>query len=161
MIPLFRGLCAAVALALAAGCSNAQTAKPLASAEQATIPVEIRTGSAVHVFHVEVARSEAQQQRGLMHRTSLPADGGMLFPFTYPRRATFWMKNTLIPLDIIFIRTDGTIARIANATPLSLDLVDAGEAVGAVLEIRGGGAAAAGIKAGDRVSWAGGPQPRQ
>ena len=89
-----------------------------------------------------------------MFRTKLPLDGGMLFPFDPPTRAVFWMKNTPLALDIIFIRSDGTIARIAAMTrPQSLDLIDAGEAVAAVLEIGGGRAAAAGISAGDRVRW--------
>ena len=83
----------------------------------------------------------------------------MLFPFPKPRAASFWMKNTFIPLDIIFIRGDGTIARIAdNAIPQSLDPVAVAEPVAAVLEIAGGRAAELGIVAGARVSWPGGPR---
>ena len=102
----------------------------------------IRTATARHVLHVEIARTPAQQEHGLMFRTSLPANGGMVFPMTPPRYASFWMKNTLIPLDMIFIRADGTIARIAaNAVPHDLTPVDSGEPVAAVLEIAGGRAA--------------------
>ena len=89
-----------------------------------------------------------------MFRTSLPGNGGMIFPMDPPRPVSFWMKNTPLPLDMIFIRADGTIARIAAETvPYSLDIVESGEPVAAVLEIAGGGAAAAGIEEGDRVSW--------
>lgn len=89
-----------------------------------------------------------------MFRQSLAPDRGMIFPRDPPGDATFWMKNTLIPLDMIFIRTDGSIARIApNAVPMSLDPVPSLEPVGAVLEIAGGRAAELGLKPGDKVSW--------
>ena len=78
----------------------------------------------------------------------------MIFPFSFPRPAGFWMRNTLIPLDMLFIRPDGTIARIApNTVPMSEELVGVEEPVTAVLELRGGRAAELGIQAGDRVSW--------
>jgi uncharacterized membrane protein (UPF0127 family) len=107
-----------------------------------------------HLFTVEVARTEAEQARGLMNRRTLAADAGMLFPFDPPRPASFWMRNTLIPLDMIFVRPDGTIARIAaNTVPLSEEPVGVTEPVTAVLELNGGRAAALGIAAGDRVTW--------
>ena len=78
----------------------------------------------------------------------------MIFPFEAPREASFWMKNTLIPLDIIFVRTDGSIANIeANTVPLSLQPVYSEGPVGSVLEIAGGRSAELGIKAGDKVEW--------
>jgi uncharacterized membrane protein (UPF0127 family) len=78
----------------------------------------------------------------------------MIFPHEPPRMASFWMKNTLIPLDIIFVRPDGTIANIAeNTVPLSLEPVPSLEPVGAVLELAGGRTAELGIKAGDKVEW--------
>ena len=78
----------------------------------------------------------------------------MIFPFEPPRPASFWMKNTLIPLDMIFIRADGTIANIeANAVPLSLEAENSDGPVKAVLEIAGGRSAELGIKAGDKVDW--------
>lgn len=118
------------------------------------VPLEIRTSAGVHRFTVEMARTPQQQALGLMHRETLADNAGMLFPFPSPRPASFWMKNTLIPLDMIFIRTDGTIARVAaNTVPLSLDPVGVSEPVAAVLEIRGGRAAELGISEGDRVSW--------
>lgn len=118
------------------------------------IPLEIRSRSGTHRFTVEVARTGDEQSQGLMHRKTLAKDAGMLFPFSPPRPASFWMKNTLIPLDMIFVRADGTIARIAaNTVPLSLAGVGVEEPVAAVLEIAGGRSAALGIREGDRVRW--------
>ena len=89
-----------------------------------------------------------------MFRTELADNAGMIFPFPEPRIASFWMKNTVIPLDIIFIRANGTIESIAdNTTPYSTIPVEAGEPVVAVLELRGGLAAELGIAAGDTVKW--------
>jgi len=120
----------------------------------ATVPLTIRTAKGELAYRVEVARTAQEQARGLMYRTSLPDHGGMIFPMTPPREASFWMKNTYIPLDMIFIRADGTIARIAaNAVPEDLSPVESGEPVAAVLEIVGGGAAANGIAEGDVVVW--------
>ena len=118
------------------------------------MPLRIRTGKGTHRFTVEVARSPAEQAQGLMFRRSLDPDRGMIFPYEPPQPVAFWMKNTLIPLDMIFIRADGHIARIAaNTTPLSLEPVPAGEPVAAVLEIAGGRAAELGIREGDSVEW--------
>lgn len=117
-----------------------------------TLTIEGRGRS--HAFTVEVARTAAQQEQGLMNRRELAPDAGMLFPFDPPRPASFWMRNTLIPLDMIFIRADGSIARVAaNAVPLSEAHVEVTEPVTAVLEIAGGRAAQLGISEGDRVSW--------
>jgi uncharacterized membrane protein (UPF0127 family) len=118
------------------------------------VPLTIRSGSKLHRFTVEVARTGEEQATGLMNRQSLAPDRGMIFPYDPPQQAAFWMKNTLIPLDMIFIRPDGSIARIAADTvPLSLDPVPAGEPVAAVLEIAGGRSAELGIRPGDTVDW--------
>jgi len=118
------------------------------------VPLTIRSANGEHRFTVEVAASAQEQNDGLMYRRSLAPDRGMIFPYDPPQSVAFWMKNTLIPLDMIFIRADGTIARIAaNTVPLSLDTVPGGEPVAAVLEIAGGRAAELGIREGDRVSW--------
>jgi uncharacterized protein len=123
--------------------------------------VTVHTKGGPKEFNVEVARTTAEQERGLMFRTNLPADGGMLFtPYPAagggPREASFWMKNTPSPLDIIFIRPDGTIAAIAaNTEPYSEKSSKSGEPVSAVLEINGGKSAELGIAPGDKVSWAG------
>lgn len=117
------------------------------------VPLTIRSANGIHRFTVEVAATPEQQAMGLMFRRSLGQNRGMIFPMGEPRMAAFWMKNTLIPLDIIFIRADGRIARIATAKPLDLTSVPSGEPVTAVLEIRGGRATQLGIRRGDRVSW--------
>ena len=123
-----------------------------------TIPVTVHTATGDHLFDVETAITPDEQRRGLMFRESLPENGGMIFPFEFPRLASFWMRNTLIPLDMIFIRSDGVITNIAAETvPYSLDSYYATEPVIAVLEIDGGRSAELGIAAGDRVSWPGGP----
>lgn len=117
------------------------------------MPLTIQTGNATHRFTVEVAATPEQQERGLMFRKSLAGDRGMIFPYDPPADVSFWMKNTLIPLDIVFIRSDGTIVRITHAKALDLTALPAGEPVAAVLEIRGGRAAELGIKEGDVASW--------
>ena len=110
--------------------------------------------SGEHRFRVEVARSSSEQARGLMFRTAMGPDEGMIFPMEPPRFASFWMKNTVIPLDLIFIGPDGRILNIApNARPYAEDrLVSAGPVRG-VLELAGGRAAALGIAPGDSVKW--------
>ena len=105
-----------------------------------------------HVFQVEVAREDNDRQRGLMFRQVLDEDKGMLFEFDPPYVVTMWMKNTQLPLDMVFIFKDGTIAHIAERTkPFSLDVVSAGVPVSGVLEIRGGLAQKLGIAVGDKV----------
>ncbi|WP_010183357.1 DUF192 domain-containing protein [Sphingomonas sp. PAMC 26605] len=144
-----------------AGCDSAPSAAPT-EAPAGTIALTIASASGAHRFAVEVAKTEDAQQRGLMYRTDIPRDGGMLFapypPKGPPREASFWMKNTPSPLDIVFIRPDGTIARIAeNTVPQSETQIPSGEPVSAVLELRGGRALDLGISEGDRVSWPGRP----
>lgn len=118
------------------------------------VPLTITGDKKSHDFRVEVARTSADQARGLMFRTELGANDGMIFPFPSPRPASFWMKNTVISLDIIFIREDGTIESIADRTePYSLEPVMSGEPVAAVLEIPAGRSEELGIKPGDRVRW--------
>ena len=119
------------------------------------MPLTIHSKNGIHRFRVDVARTLDQQEKGLMFVRSLPPDRGMIFPYDPPQNVTFWMKNTLIPLDMIFIRKNGTIARIATAKPLDLTTVPSGEPISAVLEIRGGRAAELGIHAGDKVVWRG------
>jgi uncharacterized membrane protein (UPF0127 family) len=125
------------------------------------VPLQIQSGGRTHEFTVEVAQTVEQQAQGLMFRETLGPNEGMIFPFPTPRPASFWMKNTLIPLDIIFIRADGTIGRIAvNTVPRSLEPVAFAEPVAAVLELAGGRSVQLGIKAGDRVTWQASPATR-
>jgi len=117
------------------------------------VPLTIRSATGTHRFTVQVAATPDEQEQGLMFYKSLRPDQGMIFPYDPPQDVAFWMKNTLIPLDIIFIRADGTIARITRAKALDETQLPAGEPVAAVLEIRGGRAAELGIRPGDRVEW--------
>jgi uncharacterized protein len=144
MMKIFAAL--ALIVAPLTACSSAERAN--------TVPLTITSSGKIQKFRVEVARTEAEQARGLMFRDRLAPDGGMIFPMDPPRVASFWMKNTFIPLDMIFIRADGTIARIAAETvPYSLSPVSSGEPVAAVLEIAGGRAGALGISEDDKVDW--------
>jgi uncharacterized membrane protein (UPF0127 family) len=153
-----RGLAAlGVILSLAACAPQSADARPKAAAA-AQVPegfevLEAVTAKGTTRFLVEIADSPAERERGLMFRESLAPDRGMLFDFqrTQPELA-FWMKNTLIPLDIIYIRADGTVLSIArNATPLSeVPIPSGGPALG-VLEIAGGRAAEIGLRPGDRI----------
>lgn len=147
------------ALALLPACQASDAGNASTTQQMAQAIVTIQSAGASHVFKVDVAKTPQEQQRGLMFRTGIPADGGMLFaPYPAegggPREASFWMKDTPSPLDIIFIRADGTIAHIAeNTVPFSTDQVRSGEPVAAVLEINGGRSAELGISVGDKVSW--------
>jgi len=120
------------------------------AAGEATIEIVSKTG--VHAFAVELAVNDAERARGLMFRKELPEGRGMLFDFEREQPVAFWMHNTYIPLDMIFIRGDGSILRIAeNTEPLSDRLIPSGGPVRAVLEVIGGTARKFGIAPGDRV----------
>jgi hypothetical protein len=121
------------------------------SAEQQTL--EIASKSGVHVFAIELAVTDEERQRGLMFRRSLPESYGMLFDFKRDQDVSMWMKNTFVSLDMIFIRSDGRIQRIAeNTEPQSERIIPSGGPVRAVLEVVGGTAKKLGIEAGDRVA---------
>ena len=133
----------AVALLLAAGCQD----------RRAEVVVHPANGNAVTVV-VEVADTPDTQTRGLMYRQKLEPDHGMIFLFEDERPHSFWMKNTQIRLDMLFISRTGAIVGIhPNAEPLSLAPIDVGKPSRAVLEVAGGWAAAHGIAVGDRVSY--------
>jgi uncharacterized membrane protein (UPF0127 family) len=105
-----------------------------------------------HVFNVEMVTSPAQQTTGLMFRSSVPPDGGMLFDWGAPRETKMWMRNTVAPLDMVFINGDGTIRSIAeNTVPQSLAQIDSRGPVRAALELAAGTTARLGIRVGDRV----------
>jgi uncharacterized membrane protein (UPF0127 family) len=114
--------------------------------------LQIVTASGVHDFQVEVARDEESRARGLMNRRFLPANRGMLFEFDREAPVAFWMKNTYIPLDMIFISPKGVVTNIvANAEPLSERAIPSGSSCVAVLELNGGAAAQIELKVGDTV----------
>lgn len=143
-----RGISWAFALLVICSCTAAVASeKPLPVSD-----LTIEGGRGAVRLRVEVASDGASQERGLMYRRSLAANAGMLFDFHQPVMTEFWMKNTYLPLDIVFIRPNGTISSITeNAKPLSETLIPSTEPVRAVLEIKGGRAKALGIAPGDRV----------
>ena len=122
------------------------------SAESLTIR---KADGTTHAFTVELAVSADQRAQGLMNRKEMAADHGMLFDFGLSRRVAMWMKNTYLPLDMLFIRKDGTISRVAaDAVPQSETIIDSREPVHFVLELNGGTAMKLGIGPGDRVESA-------
>ena len=117
-----------------------------------TSELTIISATGPHRFKVELAKTPAQMTQGLMFRTSLAPDAGMLFEYQQPTAATMWMRNTLIPLDMLFVDAQGRIVNIhERAVPQSLELIAAAEPVRAVIELNGGTAARLGIEPGDRV----------
>src|SRR5262245_55072368 len=115
--------------------------------------VEIASTSGVHIFSVEVVDNDADRAKGLMYRKELPEGRGMLFDFHRDQEVSFWMQNTYIPLDMIFIRGDGRILRIEeNTEPLSTRMIPSRGPVRAVLEVIGGTSRKLGISPGDRVA---------
>jgi uncharacterized membrane protein (UPF0127 family) len=115
-------------------------------------PLEITTATGTHAFQVEIANNEASREKGLMYRRFMPADRGMLFEFERSEPVAFWMKNTYISLDMVFIARDGTVTHVAaNAEPLSEAIVPSGGPCVAVLELNGGEAARIGLREGDKV----------
>jgi uncharacterized protein len=137
-------------MVMAGPSAPAQEARPAAAPTQA---LEIASKNGVHVFAVELVDTPDSRAKGLMFRKQLPVGQGMLFDFKAEEPVSFWMKNTYIPLDMIFIRGDGRILRIAeNTEPLSERLVPSGGPVLAVLEVIGGTAKKFGIAPGDRVA---------
>jgi hypothetical protein len=143
-----RLICGVTAVIAAAWLAAAPAAR---SAEQQTL--EIASKSGVHVFAVDLAVTDAERERGLMFRRSLPESYGMLFDFKRDQDVSMWMKNTFVSLDMIFIRSDGRIQRIAeNTEPQSERIIPSGGPVRAVLEVVGGTAKKLGIEAGDRVA---------
>ena len=121
-------------------------------------PLIIHAGGSSYKFEVELATTPAEREQGLMFRKSLAPNAGMLFLYPDEQQVAFWMKNTLIPLDMLFLKADGSIARIAHdAVPLDETPIPSGTPVRAVLEVNGGTAQALGIKEGDKVDYPAAP----
>jgi uncharacterized membrane protein (UPF0127 family) len=148
-----RGVPLGISLALLAaafllGVGRAQTA----TARLPIAPLSIVTAKGAFQFTVEVADTDESRERGLMFRKALAPDKGMLFDFKTPQSVAFWMKDTLIPLDMLFVARDGRIIAIARqAAPLSQTPIPSGGEVLGVVELRGGRAAEIGAVPGDRV----------
>jgi len=134
--------------------AHARGAEPTKA--QAVLPKEklviVTKDGKRHTFQVEMAMTPQQQRVGLMFRTSVPPDGGMLFDWGTPRDVPMWMENTLVPLDMVFINADGTIRAIAeNTVPQSLANIPSHGPVRATLELAGGATAKLNIVVGDKV----------
>lgn len=123
-----------------------------ASANLAVEKLTIRSATGAHVIQTEIAATAEEKQKGLMFRTSVPPNTGMLFPYDQPQELTMWMRNTYVSLDMLFIRADGVIHRIERRTePMSERVIASEGDVTAVLELAAGEADRLGIKPGDKV----------
>ena len=148
------GLAIAAAIPLAACGAANDGGAATSEAGLKIVAVVVRQGDRRYVFSAEVAASTEEQAKGLMYRRALAPDAAMLFPFPQPKFASFWMKDTLIPLDMVFVRADGTIDRIAEQTvPGNLEPVASGGEVAAVLELAGGTAERLGLDDSATVTW--------
>ncbi len=159
-----KAIAAPLLIGLLAACSPQPAAEATPSAARAAsvhpvsglevIPLTVTSGESVHRFRVELAASPEAQERGLMFRTELGDQEGMIFPSDPPQVRGFWMKNTPLPLDIIYVGEDGRILNIhAMTTPYSLDTLYSLGITSGVLELRGGRAEELGIAKGDLVEW--------
>ncbi len=127
-------------------------AMPGALAQMAVEDLTVVAGAKSYAFKVEVANKPDQIQQGMMFRDKMEENTGMLFDFGEPREANMWMKNVILPLDMLFVDTDGTIVAIAhNAVPGSLRRINPGVAVKGVVELKGGRAKSLGIEPGHSV----------
>ncbi|WP_246479479.1 DUF192 domain-containing protein [Kaustia mangrovi] len=143
----------AALLVVTAVLANAQRAHAGEGPEAMTVEtVTVETAQGRFAFEAEIARTSEQQAKGLMFRRELGETAGMLFDFGVEREVMMWMRNTYIPLDMVFIKPDGTVHRIAeNTTPFSERIIPSGGPVSAVLEVRAGTAERIGLEPGDRV----------
>jgi uncharacterized protein len=147
-LPRVRAWVWIIAVAAVAVCAFAGPRAQAASVQ----PLEIVTKNGVQVFSVEIATTEQEKETGLMYRKELADGKGMLFDFSPEQEVSMWMKNTYISLDMIFIRADGTILRIAeNTEPLSTKIIPSQGLAKGVLEVIAGTAKKYGIEPGDRV----------
>jgi hypothetical protein len=140
------------AAALAVACASAAAESPPPFPGLPYSKVEVITSAGTHVFRVWIAADVESRTQGLMHVRELPSDHGMLFLFDQPRPLTFWMKDTWLSLDLVFINTDGIVVNVATAArPLSLKPIGSDGPALAVLEVLAGTAVRIGLRPGDRV----------
>lgn len=149
---LLRVAVAAFTLSLAACATPPVSAAATTKSGLSSVVVTLHTSTGKrHRYQVELARTSAEQARGLMFRKTMPRDAGMIFPMSPPRFASFWMENTFLPLDIIFIAPDGKVLNIVQGEPLSRRPLDSVAIAGSVLELNAGEAARIGLEPGDAV----------
>lgn len=115
-------------------------------------PANFATAKGRFAYKLDIAATPAQQECGLMFRKTMPRDVGMVFPFAPPRPLTFWMENTILPLDLIFVGADGRVIGIGNGVPFSRDMIASGGVAARVIELNAGEARRIGLKPGDRVT---------
>ncbi|WP_420348461.1 DUF192 domain-containing protein [Pelagibius sp.] len=151
LLRFFTPIAIVLLLAVAPGAGPAQAQANVVTFDKDELAIETAAGGR-HVFEVEMAVSPDQRSQGLMFRHSMAATAGMLFLFERPEPRAMWMKNTLIPLDMLFIDEGGVIVRIQERTvPFSLQAISSGQDVIAVLELNAGTSSRLSIKPGDRV----------
>nr|WP_310522790.1 DUF192 domain-containing protein [Polymorphobacter sp.] len=117
----------------------------------AVMPVVLVTDKGRYRYALDVAATDDQQQCGLMYRKAMPRGSGMIFPFQTPRSATFWMENTPLPLDLVFVGADDRVVSISLGKPYSRDLIDSRGIAASVIELNAGEARRIGLKPGDRI----------
>ena len=148
---MFTRLASCLFLFIVAGIAISSARADLHRVDKADLT--LATVSGPRVFHVEIAATEAQREQGLMYRSMMAADAGMVFLYDHPQQVAFWMKNTVIPLDMIFIGGDGHIVSIhERAVPFSEEAIASGSDAQDVLEVNGGTVARLGIRVGDLVT---------
>lgn len=148
--PRFAALCILVGSILLPGLALSQDQNSAARIE----PIVIESAGGTHILNVEIADTPGLRERGLMFRQRVPDNLGMLFLFGGPQQIAMWMKNTLVGLDMVFIRTDGTVSEVvSNTKPLSLNIIQSREEVPAVLELGAGNAARLGIIPGTIIRY--------
>jgi uncharacterized protein len=138
-------------LLLAAAPVVAETLPDCPNTGLARAPVALVTPKGRFVYRLEVAATPAQQQCGLMYRKAMPRDVGMVFPFDPPRGVAFWMENTVLPLDLVFVGPDSRVVSIGHGKPFARDLIDSGGMTARVIELNAGEAQRIGLKPGDRI----------
>ena len=137
------------ALVVAAAPAAALTNCPDKGLQQ--VPAVLVTATGRHKYQLEVAATAEAQECGLMYRKHMKRDAGMVFPFSPPRPATFWMENTVLPLDLIFVGPDSRVVSIGNGKPFSRDMINSGGVAASVIELNAGEAKRIGLKPGDKV----------
>ena len=153
-LALYLALCAMACIGV--GACAAQDFQPAQLRGFARTELTVQRSGGSDTFHIWVAATPDQQEQGLMWIQQLPADHGMVFPLRAPRPMDMWMKNTYVPLDMLFFDASGKITHIQeNAKPLSEDIISSGGVVAGVVEILGGEAARRGIHIGDHLKYSG------
>ena len=155
LVPILSALAVTSALSGAMRPTAAHAQPAAVEAETKLETLRFKTASGDHAFSVEVMRTDAERAKGLMYRRFMPTDRGMLFDFKVEQPVMMWMKNTYLPLDMVFMSRDGTVVNIAeNTEPLSERIIASGAPTYAVLELNAGVARRIGLKVGDHATHA-------